>query len=1114
MRKPVVGLPPAGRPRSHVVRPRLGRLWTECERARLVVVCAGAGFGKTTFLADAAAQSSRPVHWLTLEEGDAEVERLAWRLAGAVGVEVGSRGPTGGAGGERLDDTLSAIVRRLADVRGRPLVVLDDAHLAAGLAVGRFLERCVTYLPAGGTIVVSSREPAGIATMKLQASGDLARIGAAELAFDDTETAALFSRHWPGRELPGELLRRIHRRVEGWPAGLEIFFQGLTDGRREEIEAALDGASAARGGWFDYFAEEVVRRLDERERTFLLGTSILARLSPERCDRLLGRRDGRRMIEALVARNLFLFPDGERPRDHRFHGLFRIFLRGLFEREAGPADRRAHRRRAAALFRSEGSWGEAAEALVEAGDFTAALRIVERHATEMMTSGGKDTIRRALSVVPRRELDRHPAALLALARVHDQEGEWPEAEALARRALRSAGGGLSGEIVADLAAIRMRRGDAAGARALGRRALRARLTAPAPVRARLLGTLGIAACELGRLDEGEECLRRAGALLRRPADREQHRRTFYLLPANIHYRRGDFRRAREAARDALVEFRRAGDRRRTCHCLGVLAYLAAESAEVREARDLAADCLRLAESLDYPLMAGYARLALSRCALVEGNGATARDEAEAARELGRRLGEPGLRTISLARLAEAAMQLGDRRAALEWAHRSLDVSRELRDIYQEAESNILLGELYAAGGDGRSARGWNRAEAIVRRVGAGFLLNRLLLRRLDHESTPAARTRARLAELMGGVSSLGHDFLFRRLAPAAAARVLAHALRLDVEPGSAARLLSEIGPDAAGPVTRLLDDGREPVRRVAVEVLGQIGGPMARRALSRAARGKDPSAGEAGRVVQDLREVPGPPLRIRALGRLEIESGPRRIGFDDWSSARALRLFQLLLVRRFRWVSREEIIETLWPEIDPERGRNNLRQSIHLLRRALDPAANTPVGASRVRTHGDGCRLDPGENPSYDVAELEDAVRRGEALSAGGRDAAAAREWSRAIELYSGPFLAESPGEELVAAERERLRDLFLRALRRALASRARRARWDEIVPLARRGLAEDPWEEELHHHLLQALDRLGHRREALEAWQAYERAMVGELGILPSPRMKQLADRITAPGA
>mgnify|MGYP001067807950 CR=1 FL=1 len=64
-------------PALHLERPRLDALWAACQGRRLLLVTAGAGFGKTAFLARAAGRHEGPVAWLSLDEEDGEPAAFA-----------------------------------------------------------------------------------------------------------------------------------------------------------------------------------------------------------------------------------------------------------------------------------------------------------------------------------------------------------------------------------------------------------------------------------------------------------------------------------------------------------------------------------------------------------------------------------------------------------------------------------------------------------------------------------------------------------------------------------------------------------------------------------------------------------------------------------------------------------------------------------------------------------------------------------------------------------------------------------------------------------------------------------------------------------------------------
>ena len=166
-----------------------------------------------------------------------------------------------------------------------------------------------------------------------------------------------------------------------------------------------------------------------------------------------------------------------------------------------------------------------------------------------------------------------------------------------------------------------------------------------------------------------------------------------------------------------------------------------------------------------------------------------------------------------------------------------------------------------------------------------------------------------------------------------------------------------------------------------------------------------------------------------------------------------------------------------------------------------------------VRQHNEAYRLFPGDGHAYDVEEFLSLLKEGQALWQAGERREAEALLTRSIELYRGDFLEESPYEEFAAAHREELRERLVRGLRRLLSLHAQMCRWEETVPLCRRALMADPYLEDFHWHLVQAQLRLGNRVEALADYHSYEERMVRDLGVLPSERMRALADEATRLG-
>ncbi|MGD9547248.1 MAG: BTAD domain-containing putative transcriptional regulator [Candidatus Krumholzibacteriia bacterium] len=1100
-------------PAGYVPRPRLDALWDDWRDKRLVLATAGAGFGKTSFVAAGAAARRRPVLWLSCDASDRDPATFYAHLL-ALLPDPGRPAPAPEPGAPDLRRQVLASV--LGGVRAHPagvVLVLDDVHLLGGSeAVATFLPELIPYLPPGVTLVIASREELGLPVMKLGAMGAVAHLRSADLAYTPEEVADLFRHRFEGCEPDPDLCGRVVDKTEGWAAGIQILLQVGQGPDCSAMDTALARMTGPGSSWFRYFAEEVMERLEPGLADFLEKTAILPRLEPALCDGLLGTTGSRRRLETLADRNLFTFPVDPDLLSFRYHHLFRDFLAARLEDSLPAAGLQRLQSKAAGLLEKRGDWSDAALAYAQAGNPQRVLQLVEKVGAQLMDAGRNETIRQALAALDPRQIAASPGALSLLGRLAEVEGDWDTARASYRKALgKDPRPALRTELLGMLGQLELRLGNFTASRTMCRRALDGSKRLPGATRGRLLGMLGVAACELGHLEESVDYLAQSLAAYRRAGSNPTADRGFYLLPANINFRKGDFTGAKDAARQALVHFQAHRDTLNICHCLGVLALVAAEGGECREGGSLAQECLQLARRLSYKVMEGYAYLALARCALLEGDTERCDCNAERALRIGADLKETGLRAMPRITLAESALAAGNRVRARRLAQDSLELAGSLKDPYLKVRSLLLLGRMDAATRLPSARRRWQAASRIIERVGMALERHRLLIDRLAHDPDDVSSVESALDQLLAGAREKDHDFLFLTGDGQASASVLARALALGIEIPYASRLLIRKGPAALDALSPLVTAEDPDLAERAAALVAQIGGDHAHEILREATQA--PGHPAVRQAMAALAASPAQPLAIRALGPFEIASGGRTLNLADWRSGRALRLLELLLGHRFAWVPRDVVMEALWPEADPRKAANSLRQTIFVLRRTLEPDPQADPESSHIRFHNEALKLEPGPGYSYDAESFEALLERARRCLRTGEEAAALPLLRDGLGLYRGAFFAERPYDEIVTVEREHLLQTFRWGLARLLDLLARDQAWDDCIIWCRRGLGEDRYCEDFHWHLVHAQYRLGNRAEALQDYQRYEELMIGDLDMVPAARLSELASKISSVG-
>jgi len=208
---------------------------------------------------------------------------------------------------------------------------------------------------------------------------------------------------------------------------------------------------------------------------------------------------------------------------------------------------------------------------------------------------------------------------------------------------------------------------------------------------------------------------------------------------------------------------------------------------------------------------------------------------------------------------------------------------------------------------------------------------------------------------------------------------------------------------------------------------------------------------------------------IVTLGRFAVQVDGADVETSAWGSRRARTLLKRLVAARGWPVTRDELIELLWPEED-DIGRLGARLSVQLsaVRRVLGGG----VIADRQTVALDRSAV---------TTDLDAFLDADDDATIAGR--------------YSGEFLPEDRYDDWSAGIRDQTRSHFVLAVHRLLESATDRGDWAEAAMFARRLLDADPYDEAAHRTLVGALERVGDRAGARRAAEA-ARAAMNELGI------------------
>ena len=380
--------------RGALPRPRVTETLTS---ARVGVVVAPAGYGKTTALAGVQATTSPPLDraphcWLTLDADDADPQVLAAGLALAAESLPGGHGPAALLDAGAVPRLVVARVGDLLDMAGAQLV-LDEAHHLGTPQGAELLDRLLGGPGGGGRVVLLSRTPLVLPGLtRLEAAGEVVRLSVAELAFTLDEVAALSTAQ--GLQLTPSEVRAAHSITEGWPIAVRFLVQAAAQGRvRLSSLDDLDGGEAQLSTLFSYLAQEVLGPLDPALRTLLTQGSVFEELTTDLLESVLDERQAGVLLDALAGSGTFLTRAGE---TYRAHPLLRAHLRA----QLSPGEITRLAARGAAFFEATGRPRRALAAHLQAGHDGRAAELLARHGGDWLAQGRTHLVQRSLKAVP------------------------------------------------------------------------------------------------------------------------------------------------------------------------------------------------------------------------------------------------------------------------------------------------------------------------------------------------------------------------------------------------------------------------------------------------------------------------------------------------------------------------------------------------------------------------------------------------------------------------------------------------------------------------------------------------------------------------------------------
>ena len=355
---------------SHFERQRLNDLFMEAVKYPLIVVCAGAGYGKTSAVHDFAEKYQALTAWMQLSERD-NVGARFWENFIHTLTQVESP-MIKAVSGLSFPDTREKINQYLDLLRGRlemkqRIIVIDDFHFIEELSVLRFLEECVfNKLLPGTSVILVSRSTPRINIAGFESRGMLFNISETDLCFTESELTQYFRQL--GISSQPENQHEIMQDTKGWAFAINII------ARSYQKAPGYNGylRDAMKTNIFRLMETEIWDGISEDLQNFLIRLSLIDHLSLDLLSLLAGK--DKNLIAGMEKQNAYVHRDSY-INAYLIHPLFLEFLAAKQELLSEEQKKETYRI-AAAWCNKNGFKVDALSYYEKTGDYTSIVAIL------------------------------------------------------------------------------------------------------------------------------------------------------------------------------------------------------------------------------------------------------------------------------------------------------------------------------------------------------------------------------------------------------------------------------------------------------------------------------------------------------------------------------------------------------------------------------------------------------------------------------------------------------------------------------------------------------------------------------------------------------------------
>ena len=1094
-------------------RERLLNLLKDNLDKKLILICADAGYGKTTMLTALVNHVRKPYIWYTLSSEDRYfAEFIRHLIAGirkyrpdfgeGILVRLAKQGRV-----TVKHDVVVMLANELQSISHIDFwVILEDYHT---ISDSEEINDCLNFLLSRSSanlhIIISTRSKPSLSMQRLRSKGDCFNLSDNDLRFTYEETVTFFKDVWK-LNYDNEMISSLWSKTDGWITALYLYMTFLREKKKIDLEVVQPELCE---DLYKYLAEEVLLNQPTGIKDFLLKTSLLNTLQARTCNELLMIRNSLQILHRLEDSGLFTRCIDSEQGIYQYHPLFREFLTANLERTFSQEQVSELHYAAARILEKNGNHIGALEHLIAIQRWADAAKILYITVSDSEQRPQMLQIDKLVHRFPVDYVEKDVRLLLVKGLVAYYQERYKDALLfLSHAANKLKDKNRTAELkrVLTIAAnAHVRLGNSQAALSLSDSVLR--FHPNAKERADLLCfARGLSLLRLGRTEEALNSFTTALGIYNKIGDLKGKAGAMIHLGA-AHYDTGNLTEAKQYCETARIIFEELHDNFNLGITLVNLATIYNILREDSKATEVIDQALYIGTKYDIKEVLGEMMSALGTLKINKSD-SDGLSSFEQALQIFDEIGDTYDTARTILSYSDAKRLREDFSTALQLANKAGDLIRThkidtVKPIYLISKGIVECELGYYA----KAEDNINKAlkEFVKQQNKYYVFLSRLYLAYIYYLTKKNRLLLTNLRKTIASAKANSYEMTFvteQRISAPLLSLYLAH------QPGDryVFSILAKMGKPATKYLLPLIDENNINLSRAVIELLMQIGDSAIVAKLKQCIKHKE-LEDVASFALKCISETGVKGLNVGFFGKMTVCRNKEMI--IEWKYKAVRNLFQYLVTNKNRHLHRDVIIETFWPGVSIDKGLANLYNAISTLRKILEPGIYSKT--SIIRLENEYCWLEWRSDYQYDVDDFLGYYRAGKIKEKDDRSGCF-KSFERAQQIYSGDFLGEERYLDWVEQERKRLRDIFMEILAKCATFHIERKDYANAINFHHRILELDPCIEESHRELMLCYWKLNDKKKAIEQYRSCEALLNKQLGFKPSSETTRLFEIILSP--